>query len=134
MADFNAREFFELGSQIANVYHSACAYRTAIGRAYYACFLTGRDAVSRKGWFSPSQRRDDHSAVRRALGERGPSGVADKLRDLSEMRDHADYHTAPEGSCRYCESEDGESWQRALVIASDILPKLKAINPRDQHG
>jgi len=134
MADFNAREFFEFGTQIADAYGSSSAYRTAIGRAYYACFLIGRDAISRKGWFSPSGRSDDHSAVRRTLSEHGPGGVSDKLRDLNEMREHADYHTRSEQACRYCQSTDGNSWQRAQVIASDILPKLEAINPTEQSG
>ena len=86
MADFEPKAFLELASQITSQYKTQAAYRCAIGRAYYACFLTGRDCLSKKGWFDPSESAHDHSAVRRALTERGLTSIAFKLRGLMEIR------------------------------------------------
>jgi len=141
MADFNAKEFFELGLKIADAYDNECGYRTAIGRVYYACHLIGSDATEQKGWFSPKYGAADHSALWRALKQRGPTGVGDKLRDLVELREHADYHIKKRATdkCRYCENVadeanlvDKQTWDRAKSIASNILPKLEGIYPQ-QH-
>ena len=140
MADFNAKEFFELGLKIADAYDNECGYRTAIGRIYYACHLIGSDATGQKGWFPRrTYSAADHSALCKVLKERGPRGVGDKLRDLLELREHADYHIKkrPDSECTYCRRVaastnlvDKRIWERAEFIASDILPKLEAIYPR----
>jgi hypothetical protein len=140
MADFNAKEFFDLGLKIADAYDNECGYRTAIGRIYYACHLIGSDATEQKGWF-PHRKYSaaDHSALCKVLKERGPRGVGDKLRDLLELREHADYDIKkrPDSECAYCRHAaastnlvDKRMWERAESIASDILPKLEAIYPR----
>ena len=143
MADFNAKEFFELGLKIAHAHDNECGYRTAIGRVYYACFLIGSDATEQKGWFpNRTYRAADHSALCRALKAYGPRGVGDKLRDLLELREHADYHIKkrPTDKCRYCDNMTGGvslvdkgTWERAKSIASNILPKLEGIYPQQQH-
>lgn len=136
MADFNAKEFFTLGVKIAEAYDNECGYRTAIGRVYYACHLIGSDATEQKGWFSPTYSAEDHSALCRVLKQR-VKGVGDKLRELVELREHADYHIKKRSTatCRYCENVasgnlvDTQTWERAKSIASDILPKLEGIYP-----
>jgi hypothetical protein len=141
MADFNAKEFFELGLKIAHAHDYECGYRTAIGRLYYACHLIGIDATEQKGWFSPKYGAPDHSALWRVLKEHHVRGVGDKLRELVELREHADYHIKKRstGGCQYCEHVaegvnlvNKQTWERAESIASDILPKLEAIYPQ-QH-
>ncbi len=142
MADFNAKEFFELGLKIADAHDNECGYRTAIGRVYYACYLIGSDATEQKGWFpNRTYSAADHSALCRVLKAQGLRGVGDKLRDLLELREHADYHIKkrPTDKCRYCENMTGgvslvdkRTWERAKSIASDILPKLEDIYPQ-QH-
>ncbi len=142
MADFNAKEFFELGLKIADAHDNECGYRTAIGRVYYACHLIGSDATEQKGWFpNRTNKAADHSALYRALRTWGPRGVGDKLRDLLELREHADYHIKKRSTdkCRYCDSvPEGanlvgkQTWERAKSIASNILPKLENIYPQ-QH-
>jgi hypothetical protein len=134
MADFNAKEFFVLGEKIADAYGSECAYRTAIGRVYYACHLIGSDAIQQKGWFSDRHYdARDHSALCRVLRERHVGKVGDKLRDLIELREHADYHIKKpsNGGCKYCRNVVGkQTWERAKSIASDILPRLEDIYPQ----
>lgn len=139
MADFNAKEFFTLGLKIADAYDNECGYRTAIGRVYYACHLVGSDATGQKGWFPPKYSAADHSGLWRVLKERGARGVGDKLRDLVELREHADYHIKKGSTdkCQYCNNLQGKAelvdkqiWERAKSIASNILPKLEDIYPQ----
>ena len=139
MANFNAKEFFGLGLKIADVHDNECGYRTAIGRVYYACHLIGSDATAQKGWFSPKYSAEDHSGLCRVLKDKGPRGVGNKLRDLVELREHADYHIKKRSTdtCQYCKNVaddanlvDKKTWERAKSISSDILPKLENIYPK----
>ncbi len=143
MTDFNARDFFDLGLKIAEAYDNESGYRTAIGRVYYACHLIGRDATLQKGWFRPKYKGEDHSGLCKILKEHDPKIVGPKMRDLLEMREHADYHIKKcrDEDCSYCQSvENGLSlvtqqlWERAKSIASDILPKLEKIYPSKPEG
>lgn len=134
MADFNAEEFLDIGKKIADRYASECGYRTAIGRVYYACHLIGSDATTQKGWF-PGRHYDgrDHLGLCRALKEQNQKQIEYKLRDLIELREHADYHVKKpsNGGCRYCNNVvDKQVWERAKAIASNILPRLQAIYPK----
>lgn len=142
MSEFDGKEFYNLGVKIAVTYRNEAGYRTAIGRAYYACYLVGANATKNKGWFSPTYSVSDHSALRRALKNRGKDGIADELLDLYILREHADYHieNCPAGKCEYCDgitsSEDLvgiQTWQRAETIATHVLPQLEIINPKKSH-
>jgi len=133
MADFDAGDFFDIGVNIADKYANECGYRTAIGRVYYACHLIGSDATKEKGWFTPKNRAEDHSGLCRALKVHNQTRIENKLRDLIELREHADYHIKKpsNGGCRYCNNVvDKQVWERAKSIASNILPKLKDIYPQ----
>jgi hypothetical protein len=133
MTDFDAEQFFDIGRKIANKYANEGGYRTAIGRVYYACHLIGSDATKQKGWFAPRNRAEDHSGLCRALKDHNQTQIENKLRDLIELREHADYHIKKpsNGGCQYCKSVvDKKVWERAESIASNILPKLKAIYPK----
>ncbi len=142
MVKFNAQEFLQLGLRLVSHEPNEAGYRTAINRAYYACFLIGRESTTRKGWFSPppSYAAGDHSGLRRALN-RVPN-LPDKLLALYELREHADYHIDPKqqppnNSCSYCDGKndtttlvDENTWIRARDIANDILPRLQSIMPK----
>jgi len=139
MSVFDEKEFYDLGVKIARAYADEASYRTAIGRVYYACYLTGAKAAKNKGWFSPKYSAADHAALRRALKDQAKYALADKLFDLYVLREHADYHieNCPEGECRYCDcvvpNENlvgAQTWVRAEKIANNILPKLESINPK----
>jgi len=133
MTDFNPKDFFDIGVDIADRYNNESGYRTAIGRVYYACHLMGSDATEKKGWFHPKNRAADHSRLCEALKERQLWSIEQKLRDLIELREHADYHIKKpsNGGCRYCKNVvDKQVWERAKSIASNILPKLQAIYPK----
>jgi hypothetical protein len=137
MSEFDEKQFYDFGFEIAKAYAHEAAYRTAIGRIYYACYLTGAKATKNKGWFSPKYSAGDHAALRQALKDRLQYGLADKLFDLYRLREHADYHICPTEECRYCHDaapdEDlvgSQTWSRARAIARNIFPKLQSINPR----
>ena len=140
MVKFNAQEFLQLGLRLVSYEPNEAGYRTAINRAYYACFLIRRESATRKGWLIPSYRGDDHSGLRRAL-DKVPN-LSDKLLDLYQLREHADYHIdltqqPPDNRCSYCDGKndtttlvDENTWIRARDIANDILPRLQSIMPR----
>ena len=143
MSEFDEKQFYDFGFEIAKAYAHEAAYRTAIGRIYYACYLTGAKAAKNKGWFSPQYSAGDHSALRRALKAQAKDALADKLQDLYVLREHADYHieNCPAGKCQYCDRVEPDedlvgtkTWLRAEAIANYILPKLKSINPRKRSN
>jgi hypothetical protein len=143
MSEFDEKEFYDLGVKIASAYDNEAGYRTAIGRVYYACYLTGAKATKNKGWFSPKYSVADHSALRRALKDKAQDPLADKLLELYILREHADYHVEnrPEGECKYCDcvasDEDlvgAQTWLRAETIARNILPRLESINPKRRRN
>jgi len=137
---FNAQEFLQLGLRLVSYEPNEAGYRTAINRAYYACHLIGCESTARKGWFTPKHGRDDHAGLWRALRKHHTPWWT-KLRDLYELREHADYHIdptqqPPNNGCSYCVSEtdisalvDENTWTRARDIANDILPRLQSIMP-----
>jgi hypothetical protein len=142
MSTFDAREFYDIGKKIAEAYADEAGFRTAIGRAYYACHLVGVRATSNKGWFVPKYTGDDHSGLWRSLRLHGQRPTGDKLRELYVLREHADYHvTSRTGECTHCDSveegaslTDADAWQTADAIAKDILPRLESINPKTKKA
>lgn len=138
---FNPAEFLQLAVDLCAQRPDEGAYRTAIGRAYYACHLTGREAAAAKGWFRPRYDGTDHSGLIRAISTH-QTKWSGQLRTLLRLREHADYHLQPIQSsvhgdnCEYCtgRSSDGSLvnvalWTTAREIAQRILPQLSAIAP-----
>ncbi len=140
---FDAREFHDLATDVADAHPSEAGYRVGINRCYYACFLVGCDAVCAKGWPDPGYTGDSHSALRRTLKEHAPA-LAAKLTDLYRLREHADYHTGSlhrqlPGDCKLCKDQNGwgtvsrDAWERTRAITADILPRLWSITPTDKR-
>ena len=137
---FNAEEFLQLSLRLVSYEPNEAGYRTAISRAYYACHLTGCESTAKKGWFTPKHKGSDHSGLWRALRDKHTPWWS-KVRDLQELREHADYHIdptqqSPDNHCSYCDSKtdtaalvDENIWIRARDIANDILPRLQNIMP-----
>ena len=141
--EFDAVEFYNLSIKIAEKFITEAGYRTAIGRAYYACHLIGVDSTRTKGWFSPTNRREDHSGLLRALKKYGIDEIADQLGELCRLREHSDYHVIKCSSerCESCEAVklgadlvDEKTWKRAQEIANNILPLLRSIKPSSSRA
>jgi uncharacterized protein (UPF0332 family) len=84
-----AADFMSVAQSLATSTHAEREWRTAAGRAYYAVFLSVRDAL-------PIQRQPNegaHQAVERALRARDRF-LAQSLSKLKRRRIHCDYDLA----------------------------------------
>lgn len=114
---FDSVRFFELAKELAQQTDEA-RLRTAVGRAYYAAFLIAKTKTM------VVQREGAHNEVRARLMSRPPRGkhLADKLRDLFELRNTADYELVPDDASR---TNWWHNWERALLLAEYLIPKLQ---------
>ena len=138
MPNFDAKDFYSLALKIANTFPNEAGYRTAVGRAYYACHLVGEDSTVQKGWFHPDHGATDHRGLSKVFRDHSLVSISDKLRELIELREHVDYHMSKSTTehCSYCELVKGDSplvdettWKRAKALADDLLPRLESIKP-----
>ena len=143
MCEFEAQEFYDLGKKLVQTNNDEAGYRTAIGRIYYACHLIGLDAIVNKGWYNSREGSEDHSGVCRILKQHQKDALADQLLELYRFREHSDYHIrrCVQGKCTHCDNVgegvnlvNASSWRRAEEIATHILPRLRAIDPRKSAG
>jgi hypothetical protein len=73
-------------------------YRTAVGRAYYACFHVLRTRLCNSaGWYRLEKGGKKvyltHKKLRQLVARKMSSDSVDILDSLVEMREHADYHS-----------------------------------------
>lgn len=116
---FNPRAFLELAEELGSDSDDEARLRTAISRAYYALFLIAREKTG-----VPDTAEGPHSAVRRALKQRGFRIIANKLEDLFMLRVVADYQLAPHDTSY----EDwAANWSLAQQLAQDLLPKITGV-------
>ena len=133
---FDGKEFIDVANQLQSAApsssHPEAFYRSAIGRAYYACFLTCREK------FFPPQKwgRSDasHRAVRKVVSRRAKGSVSSWFDTLKELREHSDYHTWPAsaksggGVQPHCECQWNASpdvnCSYALGLARKLLQRL----------
>lgn len=137
---FDAAGFLHLSQRLVSAEPNEAGYRTAINRAYYACFLIGRESTTKKGWFKPGYTGRDHYGLWEALKQHNTLW-GNKLQALYQLREHADYHIDPKqqppnNSCSYCRNQteitplvNEGTWKRAKAIAENILPRLQSIMP-----
>jgi hypothetical protein len=104
--------------------HTEAHWRAALGRAYYALMLEGREALFRWGFALPP-RENVHTFVRMRFDFpanpdlKGIGGVVDKL---ARLRNQADYNLAP----LQVFASPGRV-QQAIQEVSDALALLDAI-------
>lgn len=119
MAAFDGRDFLVAASFLATQGKDEGARRSAISRAYYACFHRARDYARAR---SAIVRVDGsaHVAVRRYIGALDGSIEWDLLR-LHTLRKHADYDIPfPDG-------DPGKAAQAAIDLASQIIAAIDAL-------
>jgi hypothetical protein len=92
------RAFLDIAQELANGATEG-HWRTAVGRAYYALMLEGRDALLRWSFTIPP-RENVHTFVRLRFtfaGDPYLKRIGYDLDDLSRLRNQADYRLATAG-------------------------------------
>ena len=115
--DFTPVDFYNFANCLYQDHSSEVAYRTVIGRAYYAAFLCARDSaniVNTSG--SVHKEVITHFTTRKKK-------IGGNLKDLRDLREKADYHANKTVQKR----EAGESLRLAknILIELNYLPKQK---------
>lgn len=114
---FDPAQFLRVAAMIGSSEANEAMLRTAVGRAYYAVFLTARDrlgvVISEKV----------HSEVIRLLTRRDRK-LGNQMFFLLNLRLAADYQMVPE---RESQQDWQINWRRAQDIAAFLLPKLERI-------
>lgn len=113
---FNPLAFLNLARELANRDDDEARLRTAVGRAYYALFLVGREKTGIRG------RRDVHNKVIKAVKQRpGYRSTADELGALRRLRTVADYDLFPGDPA---DRNWTHNWSRAQALVDRVLPRL----------
>lgn len=138
---FQPEDFYRTALRIACDQPDESAWRTAISRVYYACYLAARNQLMIQGWRFQG-RRSVHEQVTQEYRRRGHSGIRNMLRRLKYLRIHADYHLhaarmpTVNDTCRLCQTRrrgaarpavDEALWLQAEKSASQLLADLAAI-------
>ena len=126
--------FYVQAERLARDAENEADYRSAVGRAYYACHLVARDALF--GVDARGGRRPSHWAVIGIVAAiEGHDDDANGLRLLKMMREVADYVTDsshPEVRRAFEESQV-EDWEglaaAALAVAGEVIPRLRRLPP-----
>lgn len=108
--------FLELARELADGDDEA-RLRTAVGRAYYALFLVGREKSGVR------VKKDVHKAVVNAVKKRHRS-LGDQLDSLRRLRIVADYELLPNDSAN---SNWQKNWERAEALVDKVLPGLQGL-------
>lgn len=112
--------FLSLARELGSRNDDEAGLRTAVGRAYYALFLVGRE----KEHGAIKGRKDVHRQVIEAVKRRrGYRSTADQLDTLRRMRTVADYDLLPDDANRNW----ADNWSRAQELVDRILPRLLAM-------
>ena len=135
---FDPDRFFAQAERLAQFGEGEEDHRSAISRAYYACHLTARDrmfGVDGANWGTQG-RRPSHYAVIAAAAKFPLIGIdSDRFERLKLMREKADYLRDPAHPevaslfARYSIGSWSELAGEALVIARDLLPRLRRLLP-----
>lgn len=110
---FDPLAFLEVARALTGAPQSEAGFRTAIGRAYYAVFLLGRERTGVRA------KKDVHKRVLQAIGHRLGKHTRDQLDSLRLLRSRADYDVLAVIS-------DGD-WQKAEALVQHLLPKIRSI-------
>lgn len=139
---FVPAQFYELGQRLGS---SAAAdeatIRTAIGRVYYAAFLSAREVLWEKRGFSAGLA-ESHGKVISELNRGKTTALAGRLKRLRELREHSDYHLdCADGPfnprCTICErvrrgadspTVDVNHWKEALNAGETFIRQIVKVS------
>lgn len=125
------------------------SYRTAVGRAYYACYHELRRCLcDPREWARIGTGGKkvylSHRQLRTLVRERLPDGSVDLFDSLIELREHADYHSWKPSSARVgpppsclCSSwspDPRENSELAIRTAEELLDALDTVAERSTQA
>ncbi len=112
---FDPRAFFTLAQSLGTPGHGEEHLRSAVSRAYYACFHVARLALERGGrWRAGTINA--HNSVIAELRRRNRSHLAQRLFSLKQWRELADYELNQPLTEQFC--------AQALATAAELLRLL----------
>lgn len=92
---YNWTEFLELARFLqggaGGVYTEQAAFRSAVGRAYFAAYNHACVHAEGKLSFTRTRKPEDHALLREHLQKRGKTELASLLDELRIMRNTCDY-------------------------------------------
>ena len=117
---FNPAIFLEVARKIKdnNDLHGEGKFRTAIGRAYYAAFLTTREYLAIRYQIKFEKERQ-HQKVLDTLDELGENHLKNMLDKLRDNRVNADYFLKPLIDRELCEN--------CLILSEQIIDSVEGI-------
>lgn len=112
---FTAKDFHTFALWLIQQNTDEASLRTAISRAYYASHLLAVQRLMQRGW-APRGSGDDHGRILARLNHGATRHLANKLRTLLELRQHADYHMEATDTVR---NQDCQLCARIRLTSSD---------------
>ena len=112
---FDPRSFFRVAQALSGPGQTEENLRTAISRAYYACFHVARLGLERGGRWQAGQM-NAHQAVISELRRRNRRHLAARLDALRQLREYADYALDRPVSDDHC--------HEAMRAAAELLQLL----------
>lgn len=139
---FAPKDFHTLALWLSQQRTDETSLRTAISRVYYAAHLLAVERLVQRGW-EPTGTGADHGGVIRELRSRRTRNLGDRLEQLLELREHADYHleatdTVRNQYCKYCKQiresssptqpvVNSKHWAEVQEISQNLLPLLERL-------
>jgi hypothetical protein len=117
-------EYLEVANELSSKLQQA-ARRTAADRAYYAAFLTSRERLAAKGYFTPLYNSDDHQRVLDVLRQKNVLGnFGNEENRLRRSRNRVTYDNR---DLSYAQPPDTRSLTWMLETAREIIKRVEAL-------
>jgi len=123
-------EYLKIADELTSRSESS-AIRTAADRAYYAAFLTCRDRLAEKDYFTPTYSSDDHPDLTSALRRKEVLGnYGNQEFRLRRARNCINYMTDDISSA----TKDARPLHWMLTTAREIISRVEALPHRLQKS
>lgn len=122
--------YLEIADELASRSESS-AIRTAADRAYFAAFLTCRDMLAKKDYFTPDNTAEDHPNLTSALKRKEVLGSwGNEEFRLRRARNCVNYLTCDISSSH----KDARALDWMLKTAREIIRKVEALPQRSSES
>jgi hypothetical protein len=115
---FNPERFLDVANNLAKDEDEA-SLRSAVGRAYYATFITARDRLR------ISETENVHGTVIDEVNRTVGNSIGSQLAAMRRLRAVADYEMQPiDPTCR----DWRENCDKQISLASLLLPRMQSLS------